>query len=120
MNTGNQNNIHNTWLLGIFILLLAVGVGVFFIAHEVLLLSTSIETSLGSFTPSLDNNVFEDHSVIVNNQLVILRELRALNLLSDCTIDTENIRSGEIPIDNQGGFRRVSIVQVVCPELQGT
>ncbi len=47
-----------------------------------------------------------------------MQELRVLNLFFQYVVDTENIVTREIPLDDAGGFRRVTIVPLICPELQ--
>ncbi|KKM95503.1 hypothetical protein LCGC14_1187580 [marine sediment metagenome] len=64
-----------------------------------------------------DANFSEEHLALAANQKLILIEIQKLNLFSQCIVDTENISTQEIPIDNQGGFRRVSVVTLVCPEI---
>ncbi len=78
------------------------------------------EEDFGSIRVSSDGNFTEEHLVLSGNQGIILTELRALNLFSQCIIDVNSIQSGELPIDDAGGFRRVSIIPLICPELQGT
>lgn len=81
---------------------------------------------------SVDANFTEEHLALANNQQVIFNRLSALdgnhqlilseiwelNLFSQCTIDTNSLRTVEVPIDNAGAFRRVSLITLVCPELK--
>lgn len=81
-------------------------------------IAESIDNGFGSFTPSvIDVNSSLEHLALVKNQQLILSEIQKLNLFSQCIIDTENISIREIPIDDSGGFRRVSIITLICPEI---
>lgn len=60
-----------------------------------------------------------EHAQLALNQQAILNEVRLANQFRDCIVDVNGISSGELPIDNAGGFRRVSIVPLICPEIQG-
>ncbi|KKN11411.1 hypothetical protein LCGC14_1026930 [marine sediment metagenome] len=64
-----------------------------------------------------DGNFTEQHFALATNQSLIMNELQELNFLGDCIIDSNSIRNGELPIDNQGGFRRVSLITLICPEV---
>lgn len=65
----------------------------------------------------VDANFTEEHKALAINQQSILNEIQKLNIFSQCVVDTDNIVTREIPIDEQGGFRRVSVVPLICPEL---
>lgn len=65
----------------------------------------------------VDANFTEEHKALAINQQSILNEILELNLFSQCTIDTNSIRTVEVPIDNAGAFRRVSLITLICPEL---
>ena len=52
-----------------------------------------------------------------NNRLVAA--VTNLSFLNNCTIDVNSIRNVDIPIDAQGTFRRVSVIQLICPPIQG-
>ena len=84
-------------------------------------ISGSLENGFLSLTPSVvvDSNSLGDHSALAFNQQVILIELQKINLFSECVFDSNSVRSAELPIDDRGGFRRVSIVTLVCPEIVG-
>lgn len=64
-----------------------------------------------------DGNFTEEHSALADNQQFILNEIQELNLFSQCTIDTNSIRTVEVAIDNAGTFRRVSLITLICPEI---
>ncbi|KKL98921.1 hypothetical protein LCGC14_1819560 [marine sediment metagenome] len=77
----------------------------------------SDENVTATIEPVADNNLSVEHIALANNQQVILDEIQKLNLFSQCTIDTNSIRTVEVPIDNAGAFRRVSLITLICPEL---
>ena len=52
-----------------------------------------------------------------NNRLVAA--VTNLSFLNNCIIDANTIRTINIPLDNEGTFRRVSIIQLICPPIQG-
>lgn len=110
---------YNTLLLGTFFIALISLFGVAFLVSNMIPSGSVLDAKVLTPTPSSDVNSFEEHLALAGNQQTILREIQELNLLSDCVIDTENIRNGEIPIDDQGGFRKVSVVPLVCPRLAG-
>ena len=64
-----------------------------------------------------DNVLSIEHIALAENQQFILNEIQKLNLFSQCAIDTNSIRTVEVPLDNAGAFRRVSLITLVCPEL---
>ena len=52
-----------------------------------------------------------------NNRLVAA--VTNLSFLNNCTVDINSIRNVNIPIDDQGTFQRRSIIQLVCPAIEG-
>lgn len=54
----------------------------------------------------------------VNLDKNILSEIRQLNFFSQCVVDSNSIRNIDLPIDDDSS-RRVLILTLICPELQG-
>jgi len=106
-------------LVSLVLILTLVSLGAIII-HNVDIISRldSIESGLVVETPRLsDSNFTVEHSSLASNQQRILNEVLAINVFSQCVVDVNNIVDREIPIDSVGGFRRVSIVTMVCPQI---
>ncbi len=58
----------------------------------------------------------DNQQTIFNGVVDVNRNLNSLNLLSQC--DVVNIENSERPIEGQGNFRKVSVVTLVCPEIE--
>jgi len=89
-------------------------VGVTLILFFVLQVDRVIDNNLTEDVVVDDVNITFEHTQLAGNQALILAELRVLNSLSDCVIDTDSIQTGSIPVEG-GGTRNVSIIPFVCP-----